>query len=480
MAKANSDALKKHHFWILLGVVPVLVLVAVVVVTASVGGAINTKVAAYEGAQKEIDGKQAVKPNAAIAVLDKQKDELEVKKTDLWKENWEKQIGVYYAKGPDGKPEAKQDPAANLFRWPASPVLARFAYNANYATDKNQLKFGDSLQTDTNDELNAFKVRDVYMAEFTNPRPGAAGTGMVDLVAPTEFLNNNWRSVLRHVYFPDAAVGGASGWGNRLPSSEQVWLALEDIWVQRALLGQIKAVNDTIGAFRDARLFDANKQEIKDDRRRAFESRNWRVELEIAPDPDDKDRRLRIGGRVTNRTDRLQPFGAGAALVLNVYLNDETAKPYVLKVPGQFVKGRATVPIAKLDEHLFAPGTKADKIVKVEQVFDSRTVPVRRIDAIAATGLPVIVPVTFPKAPNVSTPEGALAASLEDLLDWDIAPENPARLEKAGVRFALSRPRGPALRERPIPAGLASPAGMRSSAFWGHSACHPATSRRCA
>jgi N-acetylglucosamine-6-phosphate deacetylase len=62
----------------------------------------------------------------------------------------------------------------------------------------------------------------------------------------------------------------------------------------------------------------------------------------------------------------------------------------------------------------------------------------RRIDAIAATGLPVIAPVNFPKAPNVSTPEGALAASLEDLLDWDIAPENPARLEKAGVRFALS------------------------------------------
>jgi N-acetylglucosamine-6-phosphate deacetylase len=62
----------------------------------------------------------------------------------------------------------------------------------------------------------------------------------------------------------------------------------------------------------------------------------------------------------------------------------------------------------------------------------------RRLDAIRATGRPMIVPVDFPKAPNVSTPEAAAAASLEDLLDWDIAPENPARLEKAGVRFALT------------------------------------------
>lgn len=62
----------------------------------------------------------------------------------------------------------------------------------------------------------------------------------------------------------------------------------------------------------------------------------------------------------------------------------------------------------------------------------------RRLDAIRATGFPVILPVDFPKAPNVATPEAALVASLEDLLDWDHAPENPARLEKAGVRFALT------------------------------------------
>lgn len=62
----------------------------------------------------------------------------------------------------------------------------------------------------------------------------------------------------------------------------------------------------------------------------------------------------------------------------------------------------------------------------------------RRLDAIASASRPVIVPLNFPKAPNVATSEAALNVSLERLMDWDIAPENPARLEKAGVQIALT------------------------------------------
>jgi len=62
----------------------------------------------------------------------------------------------------------------------------------------------------------------------------------------------------------------------------------------------------------------------------------------------------------------------------------------------------------------------------------------RRLDAIKATGRAVILPVNFPRAPDVSTPESAANASLESLMHWDIAPENPARLAKAGVRFAFT------------------------------------------
>ncbi len=62
----------------------------------------------------------------------------------------------------------------------------------------------------------------------------------------------------------------------------------------------------------------------------------------------------------------------------------------------------------------------------------------RRLQAIADARRTVIVPVNFPQPPNVSTPEAALNVTLEDLMHWDTAPENAARLDKAGVRIALT------------------------------------------
>ena len=62
----------------------------------------------------------------------------------------------------------------------------------------------------------------------------------------------------------------------------------------------------------------------------------------------------------------------------------------------------------------------------------------RRLEAIAATGRAVILPLNFPSPPNVKTPESALGVPLEDMLHWDIAPENAARLAAARVRIAFT------------------------------------------
>jgi imidazolonepropionase-like amidohydrolase len=62
----------------------------------------------------------------------------------------------------------------------------------------------------------------------------------------------------------------------------------------------------------------------------------------------------------------------------------------------------------------------------------------RRLDAIAATKLPLLLPVNFPDPPAVQTPEDALNASYEDLRAWDEAPGNPAKLNSAGVTFAFT------------------------------------------
>jgi N-acetylglucosamine-6-phosphate deacetylase len=62
----------------------------------------------------------------------------------------------------------------------------------------------------------------------------------------------------------------------------------------------------------------------------------------------------------------------------------------------------------------------------------------RRLTEIAALRRPFILPLNFPKPPAVASADEARDAPLESLLHWDIAPENPARLHAAGVRFAFT------------------------------------------
>jgi N-acetylglucosamine-6-phosphate deacetylase len=62
----------------------------------------------------------------------------------------------------------------------------------------------------------------------------------------------------------------------------------------------------------------------------------------------------------------------------------------------------------------------------------------RRLDEVRKTQRPVIVPLDFPKPPEVASPERAYSVSLEDLMHWHLAPENPGRLAEADVKIALT------------------------------------------
>ncbi|MBL8890202.1 MAG: amidohydrolase family protein [Planctomycetaceae bacterium] len=62
----------------------------------------------------------------------------------------------------------------------------------------------------------------------------------------------------------------------------------------------------------------------------------------------------------------------------------------------------------------------------------------RRITEIAGTGRAVICPLNFPPAPNVASIADARAATLESLMHWDHAPENPARLAEKQIKMAFT------------------------------------------
>ena len=65
----------------------------------------------------------------------------------------------------------------------------------------------------------------------------------------------------------------------------------------------------------------------------------------------------------------------------------------------------------------------------------------RRLDAVVATGLPLIIPFAFPEAPDVSTAAKAEQHSLRALAGWEQAPTNLARLLRAGATVALTTDR---------------------------------------
>jgi imidazolonepropionase-like amidohydrolase len=102
-----------------------------------------------------------------------------------------------------------------------------------------------------------------------------------------------------------------------------------------------------------------------------------------------------------------------------------------------FVSGKTPVMIQSTDELYFLRAEQLAKEFGLQAIVRGSGREYRRLDAIKAAELPVVLPVNFPKPPRVATPESAMSVSLEKLMHWDIAPENPARLNAAGVKIAF-------------------------------------------
>ena len=61
-----------------------------------------------------------------------------------------------------------------------------------------------------------------------------------------------------------------------------------------------------------------------------------------------------------------------------------------------------------------------------------------RLADVKAARVPILLPVNFPETPSVESSGDALGVSLAELRYWDEAPENPKRLNEAGVEFSLT------------------------------------------
>src|SRR5262249_32000932 len=62
----------------------------------------------------------------------------------------------------------------------------------------------------------------------------------------------------------------------------------------------------------------------------------------------------------------------------------------------------------------------------------------RRPDLAKATGAPFIVPLNFPTIPKLPSESDWEQIRLDQLRNWDWAPENPALLKRQGLELALT------------------------------------------
>ena len=74
----------------------------------------------------------------------------------------------------------------------------------------------------------------------------------------------------------------------------------------------------------------------------------------------------------------------------------------------------------------------------VSYLYKTNGTEYRRIPELKKAGVSLITPLLFPKAYDVEDPHKALWVSLEDMKHWELAPANPAMLQKAGIPFAIT------------------------------------------
>ncbi len=84
------------------------------------------------------------------------------------------------------------------------------------------------------------------------------------------------------------------------------------------------------------------------------------------------------------------------------------------------------------------------RVARIGQEFNTKYIiktagdEYQRLDLIKATGFPLVIPINFPEGYDVRDPYDALNVSLKDLKHWEMAAANAARVDAAGIPFALT------------------------------------------
>ncbi len=118
-----------------------------------------------------------------------------------------------------------------------------------------------------------------------------------------------------------------------------------------------------------------------------------------------------------------------------------------LPLPDQSIALQALEPVIRAEQTVVIDGTnelyalRADRIAReflLKLVIRGSGREYRQLEALAATRRTFIIPLDFPAAPKLNSESEMADVTLQTLMHWRLAPENPARLEQAGVDFVFT------------------------------------------
>lgn len=105
---------------------------------------------------------------------------------------------------------------------------------------------------------------------------------------------------------------------------------------------------------------------------------------------------------------------------------------------GPVVQGQQPVLFQTESEEDYLRAQKLAAEYKLVPWYRGNGQEYRLVDVLRGRTQPLIVPLNFPDAPDVSNPEAALGATLGQLRHWYLAPTNPSQLSAAGIPFAIT------------------------------------------
>jgi hypothetical protein len=339
--KVDKQALIKHHFWILLGVFLILALVLLVIVPSFLADEIAAKEKSIAAKNTLLNGTtKDVRSQQHLRALEEQKNIAEAKRKELW-------IKMY----ADQK---------EVISWPPGPGGVWGAEMRKKYPD-----FGKEIERD-----DRFQFTDnpaIYPAEYNQ---------MPSIIKPTEM---------------DTAVLEQVSWKDQYrPTTEEVWLSLEDMCVRRETLEILREANMSVARF-EKKEVPAGEPMPPTTRGPAFsqrfQSRWYQVDLAL----DSKDGRdWVLRGRVKNISDRRQII---YRLDLKVWITpdpspDVQSVPVLVSINLESLaakgtvgdKGRATDTYELADQKI-SINQRPTGVLRVEQILDPRTVPIKRVQA---------------------------------------------------------------------------------------------------